>query len=166
MSSLTIQQTINGLIAVPAFLPATVCTGYLTAWFTNFHQFRGRTLVERLFWSVPLSWSVSTIASFLVGRFVSLFAVEVCLWASAVGWVATVAWEFGQRRRSRIPFRIGFGPLSGVAGLLALIWLAFVIFSLVDFQADHELYMSLTMFDHAAESKLDPKRPSFRNPAR
>jgi hypothetical protein len=149
MSSMTIQQTISGLIAVPAFLPATVCTGYLAGWFTNFHQFRGRTLVERLFWSVPLSWSVSTIASFLVGRFISLFAVEVCLWASAVGWVAAVAWDFGQRRRSRIPFRISFGPLSGAAGLLALIWLAFVIFSLVDFQADHELYMSLTMFDHA-----------------
>ena len=146
---MTIRQTIDGLLAIPIFLPASVCTGYLAGWFTNLHQFRSRTCVERLFWSVPLSWSITTSASFLVGRFLSLFAVELCLWGSALGWIAVLAWEYAERRRTRMPSQFGYGPLSGVAGVLAIIWLALVIFLLVDFQADHELYMSLTMLDHA-----------------
>jgi hypothetical protein len=84
--NITAQQIIESTMAIPAFVPATVCTGYITAWFTNLHNFRQRSLIERIFWSLPLSFAVSTIAAFLIGRFISLTAVVVFLLASAAVW--------------------------------------------------------------------------------
>ena len=40
--TITAQQIATSLLAVPAFLPATLCTGYLAAWFTDLHGFRKR----------------------------------------------------------------------------------------------------------------------------
>lgn len=80
MTSIAVEQTVDSLLAVPAFLPATICTGYLAAWFTNLHDFRNRSLVDRLFWSVPLSVAVSTISSVLIGKAFSLTAVVMFFW--------------------------------------------------------------------------------------
>jgi hypothetical protein len=70
--TITAQQIAASLLAVPAFLLATLCTGYLAAWFTDLHDFRKRFFVERIFWSVPLSLAISTIAAVLIGKFLPL----------------------------------------------------------------------------------------------
>src|SRR4051794_40042818 len=70
--NITAEQVLTTLAATLAFIPVTVCTGYLAAWLTDLHGFRRRSLVERLCWSIPLSIAVSTITSVLVGRFLSL----------------------------------------------------------------------------------------------
>lgn len=139
------------LLAIPAFLPATVCTGYLAAWFTDLHGFRRRSLVERLFWSVPLSLGVSTIAAVLIAWFLSLTAVVVFFLAAGILWLAVLGREWLQIRHT--PGRkwtIGWRPLGGKALLLALIWIAVAILSLVDWQSGHQLFMSIATFDHAS----------------
>ncbi len=75
---MTEQQFIGSLLAVLAFVPAAVCTGYLVGWFSNLHGFRRHSLVERVFWSIPLSFAVSPIAAVLIGKFLSLAAVSLC----------------------------------------------------------------------------------------
>ena len=147
--NITANQIVESLLAIPAFVPATVCTGYLAAWFTNLHNFRQRSLVERIFWSVPLSLGVSTISSVLVGKFLSLSAVVVLLLASAAFCLFTLGTEWLQLRHARKKWQIGWRPLGGMALLLAVLWVAVAIASLVDFQVDQQLFMSLTIFDHA-----------------
>ncbi len=137
-------------MAIPAFLPATVCTGYLTAWFTDWHGFRGRSLVEQLFWSVPLSLGVSTIAAVLIAWFLSLGAVVAFLHASGIIWVALLGGEWGRTRRRGGRWPTGWRPLGGKALALALIWIAVAILSLVDWQRGHELFMSIATYDHAS----------------
>lgn len=143
------EQILDSLLAIPAFLPAFVCSGYLAAWFTNLHGFRQRSLVERLFWSVPLSIAVSTIASVLIGRFFSLATVVVFFLASGALWLVLLGWEWLDLRRSGRKWKIGYRPLGGKGILLAIIWIAAAILSLVDFQSHQQLSMSVTAFDHA-----------------
>jgi hypothetical protein len=145
-----VQQAVDGLLAVPAFLPATLCTGYAAAWFTNLHDFRRHSVVERLFWSVPLSVAISTISAVLIGKAFSLRAVMMFLVVSACLFVATLSWEHLQLKQSGMKWVIGWRPLGGRAFTLGLIWIVLAILSLIDFQSDHQLFMSLTIFDHAS----------------
>jgi hypothetical protein len=145
-----VQQAVDSLLAVPAFLPATLCTGYVAAWFTNLHDFRRRSVVERLFWSVPLSVAISTIASVLIGKAFSVTAVVMFLIGSAFLFVGTLIWEHLRLKGSGMKWVIGWSPLGGRAFTLGWIWILLAILSLIDFQSDHQLFMSLTIFDHAA----------------
>src|SRR5580698_2476838 len=147
---ITAQQILESTLAIPAFVPATVCTGYLTGWFTNLHNFRERSLIERIFWSLPLSFAVTTIASYLIGKFLSLTAVVVFLLASAVVCAATLIREARQIRRTNGKWNIGWHPLGGKGLALALFWMIVVILSLVDIQRGDKLFMSITILDHGA----------------
>lgn len=137
-------------MAIPAFLPATICAGYLAAWFTNFHGFRRRSLVERLFWSVPLSVSLSTITAVLVPWFLSLRAVAALFLVTGILWLVVVCTEWLQIRATGRNWTFGWRPLGDKALLLALIWIAVAIISLVDFQQGHQLFMSIATYDHAS----------------
>lgn len=137
-------------MAVPAFAPVTIFTGYITAWFTNLHGFRQRSFVERLFWSIPLSIAVSTIFSVLVARFFSLAAVAVLFCVCGMVFVGCLVSEWIQLRRSGSKWNLGFHPLSGIAILLILAWTALAVLSMVDFQRGQQLFLSLTFYDHGA----------------
>jgi hypothetical protein len=150
--NITAQQIIESTMAIPAFVPATVCTGYITAWFTNLHNFRQRSLIERIFWSLPLSFAVSTIAAFLIGRFISLTAVVVFLLASTAVCVATLVGEARQIRRSNGEWNLGWNPLGGKALVLAIFWIAASVLSLVDIQSDQKLFMNVAMLDQGARA--------------
>jgi hypothetical protein len=148
--SITAEQISASLLAIPAFLPATVCTGYLTAWFTDHHGFRRRSMVEQLFWSVPLSLGVSTIAAVLMARFISLTAAAVFFLASGGLWLAVFGREWLLPRRSDRERVFGWKPWGGRALTLALVWIVVVILSLVDWQRGHQLFMSIATYDHAS----------------
>jgi hypothetical protein len=147
--NITEGQIANSLLAIPAFLPEMVCTGYMAAWLTNLHSFRQRSLVERIFWSVPLSLAISTIASVLIGKFLSLGVVVAFFLASSALWVATLGWEWLQLRRSGKKWNIGWRPLGGTALTLAIIWIAVVVLSLVDFQSGHKLFMNVATLEQS-----------------
>jgi hypothetical protein len=103
-----------------------------------------------MFWSVPLSLAVSTIASVLIGRFVSLTAVVVFFMASAALWLATLGGEWFERRRAGKTWTIGWHPLGATALMLAIVWIVVAVLSLVDFQSKHRLFMSVTIVDQGA----------------
>ncbi len=132
------------------FLPVTVCTGYLAAWITDLHGFRSRTFVERIFWSIPASIGISTIAAVLTGKLISLTAVVVFFSISALCFVGTLSWERLKLDRSERMRLFRLGPLSGRAMLLMLLWIILAVVSLVDIQRDHRLFSSLALFDHGA----------------
>ncbi|HEU5350897.1 MAG TPA: hypothetical protein VFU55_04830 [Terracidiphilus sp.] len=136
-----------GLLAVPAFVPAMVCTGYVAAWFSNLHGFRRRSLVERIFWSVPLSLAITPIASVLIGKIFSLNAA-VALLVACTCVFATLLWREGRAlRRAHGKWNIGFRPLGGVALAAALAWVALVVLSLVDLEWGQRLYINVAMLD-------------------
>lgn len=149
-SSITTEQVLTTLAAIPAFLPATVCTGYLAAWLTNLQGFRQRSLVERFFWSVPLSLAVSTIGFVLVGKFVSLDVAVALAILCALGCIVVLALEWAQLRRSGHKWNIGIQPIGGTVLLLSTVWIAFVVLSVIDFQSNQRLFMSLTFYDIGA----------------
>ncbi|HUX45860.1 MAG TPA: hypothetical protein VMV57_14010, partial [Terracidiphilus sp.] len=145
--SITAAQIAEGLLAIPAFVPALVCPGYLAAWYTNLHGFRQRTMVERLFWSVPLSLAISPIACVLIGKAFSLDAAVALLAGCAVAWLA-VLWREGRELREQgRHWNIGFRPLGGVALAAALAWIAVAVLSLVDLEWGHKLFMNVAMLD-------------------
>jgi hypothetical protein len=146
---LTTSQLVSTLLAIPAFVPATVCTGYLFAWFTNLHRFRTRSLVERVFWSIPLSLAISTIGSVLVGRFLSLTAVVVLFVASALGCALVLANEARLNRIEKTKWIIGFHPLGNRAFLLAALWIVFTVLSLVDIEWNHRLFVNVAALDQS-----------------
>jgi hypothetical protein len=150
ISGVTAEEIETSLLAIPAFLPATVFTGYLAGWFTNLHGFRQRSLVERLFWSVPLSLAVSTITSVLIGKMLSLAAVVAFFVASSLLWLAVLVREWLQLRRAGQKWKIGWRPLGNKAAILALVSIAIAVLMLVDWQSGQRLFMSVPFFDHSA----------------
>ncbi len=106
--------------------------------------------MERFFWSLPLSFAVSTIASVLIGKFFSLAAVVAFFLASAALWLVVLGREGLQLRRSGRRWAIGWRPLGGKGTMLVLIWIAVAILSLIDLQSDHRLFMSVIAWDHAS----------------
>lgn len=143
------MQIGESLLAVPAFLPATVCTGYVFGWFSNLHDFRQRSLVERMFWSLPLSVALSTISAVLIGKFLSLSAVIVFYAAATIVCLTILAREYLRLRCTGERWNVGFHPLGGKALTLAILWTAGTILSLVDIQVDHKLFVSVAMLDQS-----------------
>lgn len=146
---MTTWQVAEGLIAVPAFAPVTVCPGYLIGWISNFHEFRRRRLIERIFWCVPLSFASSTIAAILLGKVISLTAAVVFFALCAVGAVAMLAQERHQLKATGKKWSIGWRPFGTRAIIIAVIWSVVAILLLVDFQKGENLYPSATIFDHS-----------------
>ena len=93
--------------------------------------------------------AVSTIASVLIGNAISLAAVVVFFLGSAVLFLVTVGSERFRLRRSGMKWIVGWNPLGGKAIMLCVIWIVLAVLSLIDFQNNHQLFMSLTIFDHA-----------------
>ena len=147
--NITGTQIVESLIAIPAFIPVTVCPGYLFAWFTNLYDFRRRSLVERIFWTLPLSLVVSTISAVLIGKFFSLFATVVLFVANAALWLFVLAGEWLQLRRNDKRWSIGFRPLGGKAVALVILWVAGAVVSLVDIEVDHRLFLNVSLLDES-----------------
>ena len=78
----------------------------------------------------------------------SLNAVIVFFLCSAVLFLATLVWEHRRLRNSGSKWNVGWHPLGGRALMLAIVWIAVAILSLVDFQSNQRLFLSLPIFDH------------------
>ena len=125
------------------------CTGYLSAWFSNLHDFRRRSLVERILWSIPLSVAVSPIFSVLIGKLFSLTAVSAFFLFCSIVWLALVGREWLQLRHIGKKWIVGLQPLGILVTALALIWVAIAIFSVVDMESSNRLFTSLLAWDHS-----------------
>jgi hypothetical protein len=71
----------------------------------------------------------------------------VFLLAAAVLWLATIAREWHQLRSAGRDLNIGWRPLGGTGLLLAILWIAVAVLSLVDLESNHHLFMNLAILD-------------------
>jgi hypothetical protein len=138
------------LLAIAAFLPVAVCPGYLVSWFADLYRFRSRSFVERILWSIPASFAVSTIASVLIAWAFSLIVVVRVFEAGAALWLVLLVWESRKLRRNNANLIAGWQPLGGSAIVWAALWIAVAVLSLVDFEYHLQLFMSLTIYDQGA----------------
>jgi hypothetical protein len=167
-----VQQAGLILLALTASTPAMIATGYVAAWITNLAGFRQRSLIERIFWSVPLSFAITPIVCVLLGDFFSLTAAAAFLAASAAAALALLAREWVARRRQGSPWVVGWKPLGEWALALAAAWVVLAVLSLVDFESGQRLYLSTTLYDHSyrvawteaiLRSGVPPANPLYRS---
>ncbi len=138
------------LLAIAAFLPVAVCPGYLVCWLTDLYRFRSRSFVERILWSIPASYAVSTISSVLIAWAFSLIAVVRVFEVGAALWLVLLVWESRRLHRKSVNLVAGWQPLGGSASVLAALWIVVAVLALVDFEYHHQLFMSLTIYDQGA----------------
>ena len=120
------------------------------AWITDFLGFRQRSWVARLFWSVPLSFAVSAITAMLIGKYFTLAAVAFLFVVIGVAFLIISVAEISRIRKRREPWSFGWNPFGTTGLMFALIWIAVVLVSLLDFQKGENLYSSLFLWDHAS----------------
>ncbi|HWT65799.1 MAG TPA: hypothetical protein VN151_06760, partial [Terracidiphilus sp.] len=139
----------EALAAVPVFALEGVCPGYAAGWLTNLMGFRKRSVVERIFWSLPLSFSVMGIGGELLGRLAGLVAVESMVVLSALVcaalWVRGALWLRGRGDS----WSLGVRPLGGRALAAAGVWIVVVMASLVDWGHGKKLYMNMAILDQS-----------------
>ncbi len=97
---------------------------------------------------------VSTIASFLVGKFFSLSAVAVFLLGCAAVFLALLGKEWLEWRRTGAKWNIGVQPLGRTVPTLAIVWIVVVVLSLIDFESDHSLFVNIAIFDQSTRVNL------------
>ncbi|MDR3738674.1 MAG: hypothetical protein P4L40_06600 [Terracidiphilus sp.] len=147
--AITQRQLLEALAAVPVFAVAAVCPGYAAGWLTDLLGFRKRTIVERIFWSLPLSFSLMGIGGELIGRFAGLGAVTALVVLSAAVCLALAVREgLVQRREGNRP-ALGIWPLGGRALAAAGGWTVLVVASLVDWGHGQKLYMDMAILDQS-----------------
>ena len=146
---ITLQEIAGSLLAVIAFTPAMLCSGYVAAWCTDLHGFRQRSLIEQIFWSIPLSVAVSTIVAVLLGECFSLLAIVLFFAACACACIAVLGISWKQRRRSGLRWPVGWQPLGSTGLLIAIGWIVFVILSLVDIEGHRRLFLNVALLDQS-----------------
>ena len=113
---------------------------------TDLHGFRRRSLVERLFWSVPLSLALSTITSVLVARVASSQSQPPSSFcASRLHHLLSPSNSSASATPPKRGY-IGLRPYRPNPPPLSLSLRGLQIFSLVDFQRGQRLHMSLTFY--------------------
>ena len=145
VSALTWGDILGCLRSVAAFAAVLLAPGYCLAWVCNLLEFRGRALGERLAWGVALSFGCMTIVSVLLAKYISLAAVCWLAGICALGCAGIAVQEACSRRHSS-----GLANKWRLIGTgIAVAWVLFVIFELVDVSVGNRLYFSVTVFDHA-----------------
>jgi hypothetical protein len=131
--------TAFALFPLYVFIP-----GYVAAWLLDLFAFRRRTLPFRIALSLPLAISLCPIVIYLLGRFVSMTAVTWQFWAIWLCFVVILA-------------RGGIGRgavFHGIIPVLAGVWIALALLSLVDMQIGNRLYYSTISFDYCVRAEM------------
>ena len=122
------------------FVPVLAGPGYVTGWVTNVLEFRQRPLGERVMWSVPLSFGVTTMVAVMVGKYGSLATACWVIWGMGLLAVGVVAGALLRGERVRV-------NRWAVAG--GLLFTLLVVGELVDIGIGNKLYMSVTVYDQS-----------------
>jgi hypothetical protein len=79
----------------------------------------------------------------------SLDAVNLFFLISAVGCLLALGFEIRRKRQTGEKWVVGLQPLGRKALVLAILWSAFAILSLIDFEWDHRLFLNVSMLDQS-----------------
>ncbi len=130
----------GALLGSLAFAAALLAPGFVVGWVLEVGEFRRRSLLEQLAWSVVLSLGVGTVAIVGLVRVVGVEGAGVVL----MGVVTWAGW-LRYRGRQRV-------PLKWIA--LAGVWALVVVASLVDVGIGGRLWMSVTVYDHSVRTAI------------
>jgi len=142
----TVHDILSTAAVVPVFAIFLFFPGYSFGWLTDLLQFRSSSVSRRILLSLPLSLVISTMATNLLGRYVSS---TVILCAFCIVAVATIfQLTYGWTRRPKAGAG-GLATSTKIACGIAIAWTLIVIASLVDIQIGSRLYPSTALWDHA-----------------
>jgi hypothetical protein len=146
LSNFTLQDIFGTTLAFFLFPLVIVFPGYVFGWVFNLFEFRARLLPSRFAVSLLLSVAISPIFYYLVA---SWFSLNIALIVTIL--IALVFIILLIREKPALPQN---GPWRALFWIL-LGWLAFAIFSLVDFQwGNRELYFSVASYDHTTRVSI------------
>src|SRR4051812_9668991 len=132
---------IKAICLFPVFL---VCPGYAAAWLLDLLEFRRRTAAFRVAFSIPLSIALCQILTYWMGRFAGFGAVAAFYGAGVLLCCLLVALDLkrGELRRPWWPAK------SGIFAVIACVWLAISVLSLIDLQIGDRLYYPVSSVDY------------------
>jgi hypothetical protein len=142
----TVHDVVSIAAIVPIFAIFLFFPGYSFGWYTDLLQFRSSSTSRRILLSLPLSLVISTIATNLVGRYLSS---TVILWAFCIVAAVTIIqlnYLWVRRRRAA---SIGMARTTKIACGGAIVWAVVVITSLADIQIGSRIYPNTALWDHA-----------------
>ena len=148
---LTHNYTVHDILSTAAIIPVYAIflffPGYSFGWLSDLLRFSIQLHNQKnYYFSLPLSLVITTIATNLLGRYVSS---TVLLWTFCIVAAATIiqlvtTWV----RRPKVAGH-GMANTTKIACGLAIVWTLVVIASLVDIQIGSRLYPSTALWDHA-----------------
>ena len=140
-TNFTVQDIAGSLVAVAAFALVLYGPGYALAWAVDLFRFRRRSMAERSCWAIACSFGVMPVVEYLIGHLAGLSAL---CWASVAMTLVTTVLLIAQRTAPAWQRRDRW-----LTAGLAVVWTAFVVLSLVEWQVGKRLYFSVAMFDQS-----------------
>lgn len=147
MANFTLQDACGSVACVMVFAACLGTPGYVVAYALDLFGFRRMGRCHQAAWAIALSFAVSPILCYLVGRVAGLNAVCGVLLATVpaalgMAWSSCGSggsWKAGSREAER-------RAVWWVAAIAAA-WTAFALLMLLDVQVGHKLYFSIVTFD-------------------
>jgi hypothetical protein len=167
----TVADILRVWLAILVFPLFLIAPGYVLGWSLDLVEFRRQTIFLRYLLSLCFSVALTPIAVYLLEHIFSIPSVWIFYW---ILWISFAILAIRGKTSG-----LAGGPLSGVLpsriwkpiAIISSIWIALVIFCLVDLQVGHRLYISVVAYDYsirsaavsqlARESWLPPSSPFF-----
>ena len=141
----TLADLLSTALAIAVFPLFLFLPGFVFGWLLDLASFRQRTPLLRILLSLPLSLSLTPVIIYLLGR---QFSTSAVWWFFAAVWLTfPVMLMRSNRARGQFPRGL-LKPLT----VIAVIWVAVALLSLVDLQFGHRLYFSAVSYDYTVRS--------------
>jgi hypothetical protein len=137
--NLMLRDALGSLLGAAAFSALLFAPGYVLAWGVDLVGFRRMRFARQSLWAIAVSFLISPIAGYFLGRMLGLRAICVA-GCSCVAVLLVLLW----RQRSAMSWSAGE---RRPAAFLGLGWCVFVLLMLIDFQHGARMYFSTTMAD-------------------
>src|ERR1035441_4106940 len=148
----TVADMLGCLIAVPLFVLAGITCGYVSGWFTGILGFRTLSVPWRLLIAVPLSVGLYPILIYWTGVLLGRAGPLVLFGFFATAFVLLFAVSPGHEKLG--PWLGELRGIPRVVWLIAAVWIAVVVGSLIDLQIGSRLYYSVTAEDLCARTTV------------
>ncbi len=141
----TLADLLSTALAIAVFPLFLFLPGFVFGWLLDLASFRQRTPLLRILLSLPLSLSLTPVIIYLLGR---QFSTSAAWWFFAAVWLT---FPVMLMRSNRVGGQFPRGLLKPLT-VIAVIWVAVALLSLVDLQFGHRLYFSAVSYDYTVRS--------------
>ncbi len=152
MTNFTISDVVGSFCGVLFFFPLMTAPGYVAAWFTRVLGFRELSVPWRMLVSVPLSMALSPILSYIAGTAAGWPGVYSLYGLALLLAGVLMTGRFGHENVG--VWLSGLRQVPRVAYIVAGVWLAVSLVSLVDLQIGDRLYFSSVAYDHSVRTAI------------